>query len=67
MGVDLGSRGQVGPWNARRASTRFPPCVLSALRSELQRLGVPVLGLDIRSLSQDPGARYDAIYVKREP
>jgi hypothetical protein len=40
---------------------------LSALRSELQRLGVPVLGLDIRSLCQDPGARYDAIYVKREP
>jgi len=57
--------GLTGQW-----SLECPPAGLSerraaALRSELQRLGVP--SLEVRPLPEEPSGRYDAVYVQKEP
>jgi len=61
--------GTEGRWSLEcpKGADKISSLRLSALRSELQRLGIPSLGLDVRSLPREPGARYDAIYVRKEP
>lgn len=59
--------GPQGQWilDGPRALSTLHQERLSALRAELQRLGIPVL--EIRAMAEEPPGRYDAIYIMKEP
>jgi hypothetical protein len=59
--------GRAGQWSLECPQADSPQSTqrLSALRSQLQQLGIP--SLDIKMLPREPSAQYDAIYVKKQP
>jgi hypothetical protein len=59
--------GAEGQWSLEcpQATAALSTLRTSALRSELQRLGIP--SLEIQPLPEELSGRYDAIYVKKEP